>query len=518
LSAALKEIPRKRVGRGHLTTVNLRADAPTKSTVASKRKATRGEANQGLAPNEMMPLPDLFAPLSGGGDAAGQFARVAQTMHAGGEEFVDLDAVVDDLVRDGFDQSKRVTQHRVVEAAPSTRSARKSGGIDRSEVVTHARVVDPKRSVRKGGETGQAIHDTQSSLASLNPSSSDGGGIDQFDDAAHEQLVDPEPPVRKNGRTGHRSHVTQNVIASPETTASDGGEAGQSSNDAHGDAAGLNPSVSNDGGVDQGSVVSLRQSVDPNLIAAIQSLHREHRGLQNAVTGMTLRIKADERWHAASRLRAAGETLDGKKFPTTTEEDEEAILLMRPRYYSARSGVDALRKECQKELLAQAKQLPVVQWAESIRGFGLPSLAAIVGEAGDLSWYRNPAKLWKRFSLHVIGDKASKRIKGDKTQGFVPRRRAEMHVIGDNLVRSGGPYADLYRARKAYEIEKLAAQGIGVKPASQITEKNRDKFMSSGQVHKRALRYIEKRLLVELWRAWRDAEVVAFDTNERLAA
>lgn len=155
-----------------------------------------------------------------------------------------------------------------------------------------------------------------------------------------------------------------------------------------------------------------------------------------------------------------------------------------------------------------ARQLPVVQWAESIRGFALPSLAAIVGEAGDLSWYRNPAKLWKRFSLHVIGVKASKRVKGDATQEFVPRRRAEMHVIGDNLVRAGGPYADLYRARKVYEIEKLAAQGIGVKPESQISEKDRDKFMSAGQVHKRALRYIEKRLLVNLWRVWHGQDPV----------
>jgi hypothetical protein len=181
---------------------------------------------------------------------------------------------------------------------------------------------------------------------------------------------------------------------------------------------------------------------------------------------------------------------------------------MRPRYYSARTGTETLRKECQKELLTATKMLPVAAWVSEVKGFGLPSLAAIVGEAGDLSRYENPAKLWKRFSLHVIAGAASKLVKGDATQGFVPKRRAEMHVIGENLVRSGGPYAALYRTRKAYEIEKLAAAGIGVKPAARIAVKDRDKFMSDGQVHKRALRYIEKRLLLDLWRAWRRSPVL----------
>lgn len=287
------------------------------------------------------------------------------------------------------------------------------------------------------------------------------------------------PSVRKDGETGRRWFVPHDKHASLETPASD------------------------DGGIDCGPPVTPRENVDPELIAAIQSLHREHRGLQNAVTAMTLRIKADERWRAAARIRSEGGTLDGSKFPKPTQEDVDAILLMRPRYYAARAGIEALRKECLKELLTATKMLPVAKWVVSVKGFGMSSLAAIVGEAGDIGGYSNPAKLWKRFSLHVVNGAASKRVKGDNSQGFVSRRRAEAHVVGDNLLRAGGPMADLYRTRKAFEIEKLAAVGIGVKPAARIAVKDRDKFMSDGQVHKRALRYVEKRLLLELWRAWR---------------
>lgn len=266
-------------------------------------------------------------------------------------------------------------------------------------------------------------------------------------------------------------------------------------------------SVREGGGIDQPLTVTPHEVVDPKLIAAIQSLHREHRGLQNAVTGMTLRIKADERWAAAARVRSEGGVFDGKKFPKPNAQDVAVIKRMRPRYYAGRACVENLRRACQKELLTAAKMLPASEWVASVKGFGLPSFAAIVGEAGDLGRYDNPAKLWTRFSLHVIDGKASRRLKGDDSQRFVNRRRAEAHVVGDTLLRAGGPYADLYRTRKAYEVEKLAAAGIEVKPAARIRADQRDRFMSEGQVHKRALRYIEKRLLLELWRAWRRATV-----------
>jgi len=146
-----------------------------------------------------------------------------------------------------------------------------------------------------------------------------------------------------------------------------------------------------------------------------------------------------------------------------------------------------LELACLKELVALAALLPIARWvAMEVPGFALPSLAAIVAQAGDLLNYATVAKLWKRFSLHVIDGMASRRIRGEAAaaQGFVPKRRTIMHNVGMSLLRVNGAYAALYRERKQHEAAKPG--------------------VPKGLVHKRALRYIEKRLLRDLWRAWRD--------------
>jgi hypothetical protein len=367
---------------------------------------------------------------------------------------------------------------------------------------------------RKRAVRGQLQRDTHDRFAPAQPFADPAGTGDGFDQLSGDTqttcveadlFADLDGIVADPVGDGFDRHVVDTLltVVEAEPSAGDSGETGLPGDDTQCMVASLGISVREDGGIDPSASDIQECPVDPNLIAAIRSLHREHRGLQNAVTGMTLRIKSDERWAAAARTKREGATFDGKKFPAPTAQDVATIKATRPRYYDARAGIEALRKQCQKELLIAAKLLPAAAWVATIKGFGMPSFAAIVGEAGDLGEYGNPAKLWKRFSLHVIDGHASRRVKGDDSQGFVSRRRAEAHVIGDTLVRAGGAYADLYRTRKAYEIEKLAAAGIEVKPAARIRADQWDKFMSAGQVHKRALRYVEKRLLLDLWRAWR---------------
>jgi hypothetical protein len=41
-------------------------------------------------------------------------------------------------------------------------------------------------------------------------------------------------------------------------------------------------------------------------------------------------------------------------------------------------------------------------------------------------------------------------------------------------------------------------------PAAKIPAKNKELYRSDGHVHNRAKRYMEKRLIRDLWRAWRD--------------
>ena len=161
----------------------------------------------------------------------------------------------------------------------------------------------------------------------------------------------------------------------------------------------------------------------------------------------------------------------------------DARTLMLPLLL-AREVIERSRKEVEKRLVVLAKALGVSAWIMEQRGVGLLSLAAIVGEAGNLSDYANPAKLWKRMGLAVINGERQRKVAGDAAldHGYSPRRRSIMWTIGDCIVKAGGPWRDLYDARKALELTRVATKG---------------------HAHNRAKRYVEKRLLRDLWRAWR---------------
>lgn len=257
-----------------------------------------------------------------------------------------------------------------------------------------------------------------------------------------------------------------------------------------------------EGGEGQSTAVTHGGTADPALIHIIRSLHREHRGIQRAVGDWTRRIKAEERWFAVARMRAAGEPLPDGRFPKTTPADEAVVVATRARYFAARDVTETHRKACQRELLKAAKQLPAAAWVQGVRGFGMPSFAAIVGEAGDLGSYDSVAKLWKRMGLAVIDGKSQRRV-SDAAEaarhGYNPRRRSEMHVVGECILKAGGPYREVYDQRKAYETERAPE-------------------MSKIHAHRRAMRYVEKRLLRDLWRAWRQAIVAAIPSISPPAA
>ncbi len=161
----------------------------------------------------------------------------------------------------------------------------------------------------------------------------------------------------------------------------------------------------------------------------------------------------------------------------------------------AREPFAEVEKRSLDQMKVLAEQLPVWrEFGEPIRGFGLASLAAIVAEAGDLSGYANHSKLWKRMGLAVMGDvRQGGLTKGASKEdwiahGYNPARRSRMWNIGDTLIKGNrdGKYRTAYLARKAYELA-------------------REPDMQPIKAHRRAQRYMEKRLLRDLWQAWRRA-------------
>lgn len=180
-----------------------------------------------------------------------------------------------------------------------------------------------------------------------------------------------------------------------------------------------------------------------------------------------------------------------------------------------RRAFDAIEAEAKRRMETLAASLPVAAWASDIHGLGMCGLAQIVAEAGNLSNYAGPAKLWKRMGVAVRPDG---RRQGSLPKGapkadwagekYNPARRAVLQQIGKNgiVMQTASPYRPVYEARKAYERELAEAAGMRILPAEQwkrLPEAERERAISLKRIDDRARRYAEKRLLRDLWRAWR---------------
>jgi hypothetical protein len=280
--------------------------------------------------------------------------------------------------------------------------------------------------------------------------------------------------------------------------------------------------------------VHLTHVADPApLISAIRQLHRrrvfamEQRKRADLALGSFLRLvlgwqrdlpDADRKRinDQAQALIALGEAqIKGKQLDIEEPEfDAWADVILAA--IGSRAPFSQLEKASEKHMKALAQQLPVWEWAEGVRGFGPVSLATIVAEAGDLSNYDNPAKLWKRMGLAVMdGVRQGGLLKSASKEawivhGYNRARRSRMWNVGDALIKGNqeGPYRTAYLARKEYERAKAEAAGLIVAPAAKIPAKRVDEFMSEGHVHRRSQRYMEKLLLKHLWQEWRRAATV----------
>jgi hypothetical protein len=239
----------------------------------------------------------------------------------------------------------------------------------------------------------------------------------------------------------------------------------------------------------------------PDLIATLREVTRRRQDAVLAEGNLTRQMK-----RIVSRIL-------GKPKVTTAEVNEfEGSGALQP-LITARQAPREWRRKEEKLMAHLVEQLPVyAAFWEPIPGLGALGLALIVGEAGDLSNYSNPAKLWRRFGLHVVNGKACAtwRSGGGFTSkdweaaGYSPRRRSMMFTITDSLLKKPNAYKTLCDERKVIEKQKAEAEGLIVAPAADIPKGGHAKYRSLGHIKARADRYVAKRLLRDLWRAWRD--------------
>ena len=293
----------------------------------------------------------------------------------------------------------------------------------------------------------------------------------------------------------------------------------------------------------------------PAICAALQRLQRRRRdtmGFRIAILNRLQAIVAGTLGYRAGlpeKERAALFKEAGKVI-REVEKGEAADPLegLIPATLAAVEPYDAQQKLIEKEMLARAALLPAAAWCElpEQRGFGLLSLATVVGEAGDLGNYANPAKLWKRLgcaphsfrgrtlmgATWKAGKDGKESVKLDAREwdafGYCPRRRSIAYILGENLLKlnyvrgsAGGDVppdteprpATPARARKqtpgkAGDIMAVT-DGLGAGPYRARYDEARAAALLAHpdwpklRLHRHGMLLTTKRLLRNLWRAWR---------------
>jgi len=222
--------------------------------------------------------------------------------------------------------------------------------------------------------------------------------------------------------------------------------------------------------------------------------------IENAVGATARRLmgwKRDLPEAEGKRIRTKAASLIGllMKGEEPAEGDLQLALALSPLIDAARESLPPwkrLAKANERDMCKLASKLPAASFVAEVRGFGMVQFAQILGETGDLANYANPAKLWKRMGLAVMPDgKPQRRIAGDAdaavAAGYSPTRRKIMFLVSDTLIKGNrGEFYALYTARKTMELERLPADAKGRRL----------------HADRRARRFIAKRLLRNLWRAW----------------
>lgn len=221
------------------------------------------------------------------------------------------------------------------------------------------------------------------------------------------------------------------------------------------------------------------------------------------------------------------------------DADHELRVWLAP-YIAGMAPLEAAKIEREKVLAKLVKKLPIYAWAKGVGGLGDVSLAGIIGECGKFQpgEYRSVSALWKRMGMAVIEGERQRRVTGAAAldHGYNAERRSLMWNIGCCLIKAqvrsekdekgkkipGSEYAigelgALYLSHKAALAARNEAGGFAEtaaraverakKAGSKPNDANLEGRITKPHLHNMAQRYIEKRLLRQLWQAWRGGQM-----------
>jgi hypothetical protein len=228
---------------------------------------------------------------------------------------------------------------------------------------------------------------------------------------------------------------------------------------------------------------------DP-LIMEIREVWRQRQDMVRAQMKLTLQSRAILRRLTGSKEEAERlwKSLHGdKRHPLCAI----ASVMIGPLQLASQP-LEEFRHRQELVLNRLGKRLPIAHLADTIRGVNHGTLARMVAEIGDFTAYeKGIAGIWKRAGLAVIdGERQRRKSEPDAAlrHGYSPDRHAVFWNVSQALLKAqgkddtAGPYRLIYDARVAYERPRCERPIIA---------------------HNRAVRYMLKRLLRDIWKEWK---------------
>ena len=251
-----------------------------------------------------------------------------------------------------------------------------------------------------------------------------------------------------------------------------------------------------------GSGTLLISAPDPGIQRIVEECRRR-------MDMLRARQRLELQAQAICRRFVDGDKTEAAKLWAKVRKDEghELRVWLQP-FIAAMEPLDAAKHEIEKTLAKLVKELPVYAWAKTVSGFGDVSLAGVIGECGiGPGEYRSVSALWKRMGLAVIGGGRQRKIAGNEAieHGYNAERRSQMWNIGGCLMKAQ------LRSEKDENGKKIEGSEYATGELGQVYLdrkaylRERDPERSAAHIHNDAKRYMEKRLLRQLWQQWRQA-------------
>ena len=182
--------------------------------------------------------------------------------------------------------------------------------------------------------------------------------------------------------------------------------------------------------------------------------------------------------------------------------------------YASLAPLAKARSVVEHRMERLARGLPSYAFVKAVAGFGDLGFAVIMARCcgrtlAGLADFPSPEHMWKRLGMEPPTDDQQERMIGAKARSEIfsslydSMLRAQWAAEKDGIpAHPIGPYGEVYGAAKARYMQRVA--DTADLPMRIDGKRNKDKWIAA-RADRAARRYMAKRVLRNLWRAWREA-------------